>query len=68
MPAGSGGGFRVSARPAGVFVLREGQVGWRPAVDPNRMVLGGQVVAIVALLVFRSVMVARRRHAERPAT
>jgi uncharacterized spore protein YtfJ len=58
---GSGGGWGGIARPAGAFVIREGRVDWQPAVDVNRIILGGQVVAIVALLVLRSVLRARRR-------
>jgi uncharacterized spore protein YtfJ len=58
---GGGGGFGVTARPAGVFIVRGGHVSWRPAVDVNRIVLGGQVVAIVALLVVRSLIRARTR-------
>ncbi len=56
---GSGGGFGMGARPVGVFVVRDGDVTWRPALDVNRVVLGGQVVAIVALLVLRSIVRAR---------
>jgi uncharacterized spore protein YtfJ len=56
---GSGGGFGTSARGLGVIVLKDGQVTWRPAVDVNRIVLGGQIVAIVALLVARSVLKSR---------
>lgn len=52
---GSGGGGGLSARPVGMFVLTGDQVRWRPAVDLNRIVLGGQVVAVVALLTWRSV-------------
>ncbi|GGK02883.1 hypothetical protein GCM10010123_36080 [Pilimelia anulata] len=61
--SGGGAGLGLSARPLGVFVLREGRVSWRPAVDVNRIVLGGQAVAITALLVLRAVL--KRRH--RPA-
>ena len=53
---GSGGGFGTSARGLGVFVLKNGEVTWRPAVDVNRIVLGGQLVAITALLVARSIL------------
>ena len=35
---GSGGGFAVSGRPAGAYVVRHGDVTWRPAVDPNRII------------------------------
>ena len=38
---------------------------WRPALDVNRVILGGQVVAVVALLTFRSVL--RRRARARAA-
>lgn len=41
------GGFRVSARPAGVYVVRDGKVRWMPAVDVNRVVVGAQVVGMV---------------------
>lgn len=46
----SGAGFGIMARPAGVFAIRNGQVSWRPAVDVNAVILGGQLVAITALL------------------
>jgi uncharacterized spore protein YtfJ len=58
--SGSGGGFGLAAKPAGVYVIDGGNVSWRPAVDVNRIVLGGQVVAIVALLVLRSIVRSRR--------
>ncbi len=58
--SGSGGGFGLVAKPAGVYVIDGSGVRWRPAVDVNRIVLGGQIVAVVALLVLRSVMRARR--------
>ncbi len=50
-----GGGFGLSARPAGMFVIRDGGATWQPALDMNRVILGGQLVAIVALLVLRSI-------------
>jgi uncharacterized spore protein YtfJ len=55
-PQGVGGGFGTSTRGIGVFVIKDGKVSWRPAVDVNRIVLGGQLVAITALLVARSVL------------
>jgi uncharacterized spore protein YtfJ len=54
--SGSGGGFGLAAKPAGAYVIEGNSVRWRPAVDVNRIVLGGQIVAIVALLVLRSVL------------
>jgi len=56
---GSGSGFGITARPVGAFVIRDGQVSWRPAVDVTRIVLGGQMVAVVALLTVRTILKAR---------
>lgn len=58
---GSGGGFGMTARPVGMYLIRGDEVTWRPAVDVNRVVLGGQVVAVVALLVIRSILRSRLR-------
>ncbi len=57
---GAGGGLGLTAKPAGVFVVKGGKVTWRPAVDINKVIMGGQVVGIVALLVFRALARARR--------
>ncbi|MGD9702023.1 MAG: sporulation protein [Acidimicrobiia bacterium] len=59
--SGSGGGFGIAAKPAGVYVIDGTTVGWKPAIDVNRIVIGGQVVGVVALLVLRSIMRHRRR-------
>jgi uncharacterized spore protein YtfJ len=48
---GSGGGYGVREKPAGAFVIKEGQVRWVPSVDVNRIVLGAQLVAMAALFV-----------------
>ncbi len=58
---GSGGGFGMGVQPVGVFVISGGDVTWRPALDVNRVVLGGQVVAVVAFLTLRSIVRARSR-------
>jgi uncharacterized spore protein YtfJ len=58
---GSGSGFGVTARPVGAFIIRQGDLSWRPAVDVNRIVLGGQAVAIVALLTIRAIIKARAK-------
>lgn len=55
-----GGGYGVSASPAGMFVLRGGDALWRPAVNVNRAILGGQLVAIIALLALRSILKSRK--------
>lgn len=58
---GSGSGFGMSARPVGAFLIRGDEMTWRPAVDLNRIVLGGQIVAVVALLTIRAIVKARAR-------
>jgi uncharacterized spore protein YtfJ len=58
---GSGSGFGVTARPVGAFIVRDGELSWRPAVDLNRIILGGQVVAVVALLTVRAIVKARSK-------
>ena len=58
---GSGTGFGLSARPVGAYLIRGDEVTWRPAVDLNRIVLGGQIVAIVALLTIRAIVKARAK-------
>jgi uncharacterized spore protein YtfJ len=54
---GDGGvGFGLGAQPAGVFVIRDGDAKWRPVLNLNRVILGGQIVGLAAVLTFGSVM------------
>jgi uncharacterized spore protein YtfJ len=46
---GEGGGFGVRARPAGAYVIKDGRVRWRPAVDLNRLLATIGAVAIAYL-------------------
>lgn len=48
--SGDGGGFGLLARPAGAFVIRNGDIRWRPAVDPNTLILATTAVAIAVIL------------------
>jgi uncharacterized spore protein YtfJ len=57
--SGSGGGFGLRAVPAGVYVIRGAEVSWQPALDVNRVIFGGQLVAIVLLLTIRAIVKAR---------
>jgi uncharacterized spore protein YtfJ len=59
--AGGGVGFGVNVRPVGTIVVSDGTVTWVPSVDVSRIVFGGQVVAIVGILVFGRVLTHRRR-------
>jgi uncharacterized spore protein YtfJ len=53
---GGGGGYGVDARVIGAYVLKDGDVRYVPAVDLNKIILGGQVVAVVALLILLRVL------------
>jgi uncharacterized spore protein YtfJ len=57
---GSGAGFGVNAKPLGAYVIRGDEVDWRPAVDVNRIILGGQLIAFGALLLAAAVVRRRR--------
>jgi uncharacterized spore protein YtfJ len=58
---GGGGGFGLSVRPAGAYVINNGEVTWQPAVDVNRVVAVGGAVAMVAFLMLRSIVRARAK-------
>jgi uncharacterized spore protein YtfJ len=60
--SGYGMGYGLRASPAGVYVIKGGEVEWKPALDMNRLTLQRAAVAIVALFVLRSIIrtVARR--------
>ena len=58
---GSGSGFGVQARPAGAFVIHDDDVRWRPAIDVNRIILGGQLIAAAALVLAAGVVRSRRQ-------
>jgi uncharacterized spore protein YtfJ len=53
---GDGVGFGLGVRPAGVFVIRDGDAKWRPALNLNRVILGGQIVGLAAVLMFGSAL------------
>ncbi len=48
---GEGAGFGFTARPAGALIIRDGKVTWKAPFDLNKVIVGGQVVA-VAYFVF----------------
>lgn len=59
--SGGGGGFGMTARPVGAYRIKDGEVGWIPALDLTRVIVWGEAVAIVALLVLRSVRKSHHR-------
>jgi uncharacterized spore protein YtfJ len=57
--SGFGSGFGMQAQPVGVYVVRGGDVAWKPAIDVTLLARRGQVLAgIVAVCV---TLVMRRR-------
>lgn len=56
---GEGGGFGVNAHPSGAYVINHGEVSWKPAIDRNHAATVAGAVAVVALLVRRSIAKAR---------
>jgi hypothetical protein len=51
----------MAASPAGVFVLKDDNVRWRPAVDVNRIALGAQLLCALVLMTVGRILVRRRR-------
>jgi uncharacterized spore protein YtfJ len=47
---GEGGGFGANARPVGAYVIKDGQVHWRPAIDPNRIITMVSLIVIAYIL------------------
>jgi uncharacterized spore protein YtfJ len=58
--ASIGGGWGARARPVGAYVIRGNDITWQPALDVTRIIVGGQMVAIVALLTLRTWLRHRR--------
>jgi uncharacterized spore protein YtfJ len=54
--SGYGMGYGLRASPAGVYVIKGGDVEWKPALDTNRLALQRAGVMIVGLLVLRSIV------------
>jgi uncharacterized spore protein YtfJ len=59
---GSGYGFGMMAKPLGVYVIRDDDVTWQPAVDRNRQLFLGTLVTIFVVFAVRSILltIARR--------
>jgi uncharacterized spore protein YtfJ len=45
-----GGGFGLVGRPAGAWVIRNGQATWKPAIDVNRVVAFAFVLGLAFAL------------------
>ena len=58
---GGGSGYALRAHPAGVYAIKDGQVTWHPAVNVNRIIAGGQAVAVALCLAVWAIMRARSK-------
>ena len=58
---GEGGGFGLTAKPAGAYVIDHGELHWKPAVDVNRLIAVAGSVAVAALLVVARVLRPRQK-------
>ncbi|MET8765148.1 spore germination protein GerW family protein [Lentzea sp. NPDC004782] len=58
---GEGGGFGLTAKPTGAFVIIDGKVRWEPAIDVNRLIATSGAVAIAALFVALRIVKAKMR-------
>jgi len=45
-----GVGFGLGAKPAGLFIVKDGEAKWKPAINVNHVVLGGQIIALAGIL------------------
>jgi len=48
-----GGGFGLHARPVGAYVVKNGEVTWKPALDPFRLAMVVLAAIVVRALVLR---------------
>ena len=58
---GGGGGYGVHVKAVGVFVVDETGAHWQPALDLNRVILGGQLVLAAVLSTFALAWAVKRR-------
>jgi hypothetical protein len=51
--------LRLVAKPVGVFVIKDGEASWVPAVDETRIALMGELIGLVAATLATLAMVRR---------
>ncbi|EME55123.1 spore germination protein GerW family protein [Amycolatopsis decaplanina] len=64
--SGEGGGFGLSAKPVGAYVIKDGELRWEPAVDVNRLLATLGMIAVAAL--FAATRLARLKQHTEPET
>lgn len=58
---GEGGGFGLTAKPTGAYIIKDGKVRWEPAIDVNRLLGTIGAITIAALLVAARIVRIRAR-------
>jgi hypothetical protein len=58
-PSAGDAELRLGAKPVGVFVVKDGDVTWVPAVDSTRIALLGELIGLVAATFATLAMVRR---------
>jgi uncharacterized spore protein YtfJ len=56
---GGGGGYGAYVKAVGVYVVDDAGVHWKPSIDVNRVILGGQAVAATAISAFAAALAAK---------
>ena len=47
---GSGHGYALKSEPVGVYVIKDGQVSWQPAVNVDKIIGGSFVVGMIGIV------------------
>lgn len=47
---GGGGGFGVNVKADGIYLVRDGEAQWVPALDLNRLATGGMMLGLAAIV------------------
>jgi uncharacterized spore protein YtfJ len=58
---GGGGGFGLAAKPVGVYVIRGGEVSWKPALDVNKIIGSATTTLLAFLLIARGIFKRRAK-------
>ena len=58
---GSGFGVGMHGRPVGAFVIANGRVRWKPALDLTSVVLRAQTLTLASVLIWSGISALRRR-------
>lgn len=59
--SGFGTGFGLGAQPVGVYIVRDGNVEWKPTIDVTRIIKGGQVLTGLIVICATRIFLRRRR-------